>query len=223
MAVIKLVEDFAVRQLRKDVRDSLMMAGEQSVLLQLFHAGDPDAVPCSVCGDDIYKSPEMDCTTCYGTMWEGGVRVASRVWALYTDHDAKELLGQRGDYQPDARSVQFEGFPIVTEHDVVVRVPSWNADGTVGTLEGFYMLQAVSRRSLRTGNRAGQYSFDIVAQKAQLTELSSAMKGITAYPVSGQIFLEPAALTLTPSTTTAVPQAIYLPFESAPGGLTTPE
>ena len=72
MAVIKLVEDYAVTQLRKDVRDSLTMAGEQSVLLRLFHAGDPDAVLCPQCGDDIYKSPEKDCTSCYGTMRTAG-------------------------------------------------------------------------------------------------------------------------------------------------------
>lgn len=191
MAVIKLVENYAVSQLRKDVRDSLMMTGEQAVLLQLFHAGDSDAVPCPQCGDSVYKSPETDCYSCYGTMFDGGVRQAMKVWALFTDHVASEQLSQRGTYQVDQRSVQFEAFPTVIEHDVIARVSSWNFDGTPGTVEGFYILQQVTRRSLRTGNRFGQSSTDLVAQKAQLSELSGAVKMIERYPLAGKTFAMP--------------------------------
>jgi len=191
VAVIKLVEDYAISQLRKDVRDGLMTSGEQAVLLQLFHAGDPDAVTCPQCGDPVYKSPESDCLSCYGTMFNGGVRQAMKVWALFTDYSPTEQLGPRGSYQPDQRSAQFEAFPLVTEHDVIARVSSWAADGTPAELYGFYILQQVTRRSLRTGNRFGQSSIDVVGQKAQLSELSGTIKMIQRYPIVGQSFAIP--------------------------------
>jgi hypothetical protein len=222
MAEIKLVEDYAITTLRNDVRDSLMMAGEQSILLQLYHAGDTDAVPCSVCGDDLYKSPEVRCTSCYGTMFEGGVRVAMLVWSLYTDRPAKELLAKTGQYRPDAREVQLEAFPIVGEHDVIVRVSSWSSVGVPATVYGFYELQAVQQRSLRTGNRFGQSSSDIVAQKASLTEVATDA-GITAYPITGRTFTASSALlpasgnlpaqkVIEPDT-----RVVFLPIEAAQG------
>lgn len=200
MAVIKLVEDYAVSQLRKDVRDSLMMAGEQCVVLQLYHPGDPDAVACPQCGDDVYNSPEKGCMSCYGTMFTGGVRQAVKVWSLFTDHQVGEELAKRGVYRPDQREIQFEAFPIVTEHDIVARVRGWGADGTPAVLEGFYMLAAITRRSLRTGNRFGQHTWDVVAQKAQLSELPGALHGITTYPILGRHFTEPVQMS-TPSPT----------------------
>jgi hypothetical protein len=224
MAEIKLVENYAVTQLRNDVRDSLQMAGEQAILLQLYHPGDPDAVPCPQCGDDIYKSPEADCNSCYGTMFEGGVRTAMLVWALFTDNTNAEQLGPRGAWRPDNRSVQFEAFPLVDEHDVIVRVRQWAAQGTPAVLEGYYMLQAVTQRSLRTGNRFGQFNWDTVAQKAAVAELNGVTKAIVNYPILGKTFTE--SVQLTQATATLPAQAvvmpdtkvIYFPFEVAPGG-----
>lgn len=224
MAVIKLVEDYAVTQLRRDVRDSLMMTGEQAVLLELFHPMDSDSVPCPQCGDDIYESPEKDCTTCFGTMFEGGVRKAMKVWALFTDHQVAESLGPRGVYEPDHRSVQLEAFPTVTEHDIIVRVPDWDAAGKVARVEGFYMLKDVTHRSLRTGARAGQYHWDLVAQKAQIAELPDSRHGIVTYPILGRIFEESVELF---PTSVAMPthaviepdvKVIYFPFAPEPGG-----
>lgn len=225
MAEIKLVEDYAITTLRNDVRDSLSMAGEQVVVLQLFHAGDPDAVPCAQCGDDTYRSAETDCPSCYGTTFQGGVRLAMKAWALFSDHEVAEQVGNRGTYQPDKREVQFEAFPLTVEHDVVVRVRQWNADGSVSVVEGYYMLQTVTRRSLRTGARFGQATWDVVAQKAQLSELNPNMKMITDYPIVGKIFLESLQLTpattITPASLIAEPdvKVIYIPFEPAPGGV----
>lgn len=227
MAVIKLAEDYAVSQLRKDVRDSLSMAGERAILLKLYHASDPDAVPCEICGDDTYKSPELDCGDCYGTLFQGGVKVAMMVWSLFTDKQSQEQLGPRGIYEPDMRSVQFEAFPKVIEHDVLVRISEWGSDHTPAKIKGFYMLTAVTQRSLRTGNRAGQYNWDIVGQKAQLSELSENMKAITRYPIIGQQFFESVELTpaspTTPAHAVVEPdvKTIYFPFEPGPGGVTT--
>jgi len=223
MAVIKAPEDYSVTQLRKDVRDSLMLAGEECIVLQLFHAGDADATPCPECGDDIYESAEKKCTSCYGTMFNGGVRLATRSWALFTDHQVSEQLGPRGIYRPDARSFQTEGFPWLNEHDVVVRVRKWNPDHTPLELEGYYELGKVDRRSLRTGNRFGQYSWDTVGQKAPLSELSEKAENITNYPVLGKLFEE--SVTVQPNTPTGSfivvqpdVKVIYFPFVPGPGG-----
>lgn len=224
MAVIKLVEDYAVASLRRDVRDSLTMTGEQSVLLQLFHPHDHDAVPCPQCGDDVYKSPEQNCTSCYGTRYDGGVRSALKVWALYTDHQITEQLAQRGVTQPDHRHVQFEAFPMVTEHDVLVRVPQWGADSTAEQTNGFFLLNKVDRRSLRTGSRFGQARWDVVGQKADLAELPSTLGGITRFPIIGESFMEGVELIPSspdvPAHAVAQPdiKVIYFPFEAAPGG-----
>lgn len=224
MAVVKLVEPYAVTQLRKDVRDAMMMAGEQAVLLQLYHSGDKDAEPCPQCGDPLYRSPEMDCMSCYGTTFNGGVRTAMKVWSLFTDHDVAEQRGPRGEFQPDQRSVTFEAFPMVTEHDILVRVSSWTNTGAVGTVEGFYMLQKLQRRSLRTGNRFGQANWDVVSQKAQVSELPNTMRGITRYAVAGKIFNESVQLqpTTVPPSAKLMPdtKVIYFPFEQTTGGVT---
>lgn len=222
MSVIKLVEDYSVRQLRHDVRDSLQMAGEQAILLQTYHAGDPDAVPCPECGDDLYDSAERDCTSCYGTMFSGGVRQAVKVWTLFTDHQINEDLGKQGHYQPDKRSFQFEAFPLVSEHDIVARVRTWNVDGSPAILEGFYLLGEVARRSLRTGNRFGQFWWDVVGQKAQVAELPTRKHGITTYPIVGKTFIDATAATptaATPLTQIVEPdtRVVYFPFNPATG------
>lgn len=221
MAVVKLVENYAITSLRNDVRDSLTLAGEQSVLLQLFHSGDHDAQPCPQCGDDVYKSPEMRCPSCYGTTFNGGARTALKVWALYTDDDKDEQRTNRGEFQPDARSVQLEAFPMVVEHDVIARVKSWNSDGTAAVLEGYYILQKVTRRSLRTGSRAGQYGYDVVAQKAQLSEMPDGAP-LTRYPILGQHFSESVSTRSTsPPSIVTQPDSKVIFFPSGgftPGG-----
>lgn len=222
MAVIKLVEDYAVRSLRNDVRDSLIMTGEQAVLLNLYHPGDPDAVPCPECGDDTYESPEKHCTSCYGTMFDRGVRKAMRVWTLFTDHEYQESLEKRGTYQPDHRSFQFEAFPRVTEHDVIVRVSQWDGDKAL-KVDGYYLLDKVTQRSLRTGSRSGQKNWDIVGQKAQVAKLPDRLWGITSYPIKGRDFEE--AIEIRPGQPTVPAQAmiepsvsvVYFPFSEATG------
>lgn len=225
MAVIKLVEDYAVASLRNDVRDSLTLAGEQVILLQLYHAGDQTAVRCPQCGDDFYKSPEVNCTSCYGTTFDGGVREAKRVWALFTDDEWDEHLGPKGSYIPDVRSVQTEAFPLLLEHDVIVRVLNWGDDGTPETVLSYYVLQKVTRRSLRTGSRVGQLAHDVVSQKAQVGGLPNGAP-LTRYPIVGQHFdLITVGQTTPPSAVVAADtKVVYFPFpfETAPGGMLAP-
>lgn len=225
MATIKLVEDYAITSARRDVRDALTLEGEQAILLQLFHAEDVDAIPCVECGDDIYNSAERECTVCYGTMFEGAVRSANKIWALFGDSTANESLTARGVYTPDNRSVQFEAFPTVGEHDILVRIAQWEGGQPV-KVYGYYSLEQVIQRSLRTGSRFGQANWDLIGQKATVDELPPQHRGILNYPIAGRQFfegvqlipatpLQPAQAVLQPDT-----RVIYFPFEAAPGGVT---
>ena len=79
MAVVKLVENWAVSQLRSQVRDSLIYHGEQCILLSLYHSfSDPEADRCPRCTNDTYSGGEAWCPVCYGTSFNGGVRSEER-------------------------------------------------------------------------------------------------------------------------------------------------
>jgi len=224
MAVIKLIEPYAVTQARKDVRDALVLAGEQAILLQLFHPGDNDSVPCPQCGDDVYHSAEAECTSCFGTTFNRGVRYAMQVWALFTDRQMSETLAQRGTYEPDRRHIQMEAFPLMHEHDMVVRVQEWDSTGSIPLMvNGYYELGVVDRRSIRTGSRFGQLSYDVVGQKAPVSLLAENAP-ITNFPILGQTFKESVQLNAPiggPPSAVVMPdtQVIYFPLEPAPGGV----
>jgi hypothetical protein len=225
MAVIKLVENWAVTQLRSQVRDSLQYHGEECILLSLYHAAtDLDAVRCPRCSNDVYQQGEADCPVCYGTGFDGGVKDAKRVWGLFTDHIVTEQLGNRGEYQPDSREIQCEPFPMLIEHDVIVRVRRWEVDHTPAELEGFYIIQAVTKNSLRTGNRFGQTQFDVIGQKGNITRLADNL-GITKFPILGVEF-PPAEIKAITSPGSRVPvnepdtKVVFVPADG-PGGVFT--
>lgn len=225
MAVIKLYEPYEVSHMRYNFRDACMMHGEQAILLQMYHPGDADVTQCPQCGDDVYMSPELDCTLCYGTTFLGGVRHATRVWAIFGDSDSPETIDKKGEWQERKHTAQFEAFPPVREHDIVVRVTGWNPDSTPVGVQNYYMLQSVTQRSLRTGSRMGQASYDIIAQKSEMTKLSDTMRGITQYPILGNQFVESleikGATWNTPQSLVIQPdvKVVTLPFEVAPGGV----
>lgn len=198
MAIVKLFENYSVGYLRQQVRDSLCYHGEECVALALVHtneaATDPNVVRCPRCGDDAYNDGENDCPVCYGVNFidvttGSSVRVAHRVWALFTDRAAEESLGQKGVWAADAREIQLEAFPLLMEHDVIVRVKCWDmSTHTPLTFGEFYGVQAVTQNSLRTGgNRFSQTSSDVIGQKANCTLLSRSV-GITNYPIQGVAF-----------------------------------
>ena len=219
MAVVKLTENWAVTQLRNQVRDSLTYHGEQCILLSLYHAfSDPDAEKCPRCTNDVYLGGENFCPVCYGTGFNNGVKSAQRVWGLFTDKVVSEQYGQRGEYQPDSREGQFEPFPMLIEHDVVVRVRRWDTSFAPIDVEGFYIIQAVTRDSVRTGSKFGQQTFDVIGQKATLTRLADNV-GVTDYPVLGVAFPE-FTVTGTPDPqVVAQPDSkvIYVPVPENPG------
>ena len=69
---------------------------------------------------------------------------------------------------------------------------TFEAGDHVALSEGrFYSVDAVTRNSLRTGNRYGQTWEDVIGQKAQCSWLPPQSKGILQYPIQGVSF--PAA------------------------------
>ncbi len=218
---LKLVEDFAVTQLRKDVRDSLQMGGEQCIVLQLRHEQtDGDAERCPSCDDDIYKEAEGDCLVCYGTRFAQPIKQALKVWAMFADQvDADEQLTKRGQYQTDNREMQIEAFPELTQHDIVVRVRRWTPEGRVAEIEGYYIVDKVTANSVRTGNRFGQHQWDIVGQKANVTELPSSV-AIAKFPVVGKTFdapiVDPVGTMAVPPPVSPDTKVVYVPVTSEP-------
>lgn len=187
MAAIKLTESYAIDSLRRDVRDSLIMAGEPCILLQMYHpVVDKDAPRCPNCHDDIYTSGEGDCDICYGTTVEGGIKSARRVYGLFSDHIAAEVFAKQGGWPPDAREIQTEAFPLLLEHDIVVRVRDWDGRRPV-SVEGFYNIAQVTRTSLRTGTRSGQQTWDVVGQRAAITIVNQTLP-VTKFPIIGRSF-----------------------------------
>jgi len=220
---LKLVEDFAVTQLRNDHRDALQLDGEQVIVLALHHAvSSPDAEKCPDCHDDVYEEGEAACVNCYGTGFAHPVREAAKVWALFTDTVETETLHKHGITEPTAREMQIEAFPQLMQRDVVVRVSRWTADGRVAEIEGFYTVQAVTNNSLRTGARYGQQNADVIGQKALVTMLNRS-HAITNYPVLGKSFTDPIIAPVgslaTPPVTRPDTKVVYVPvLPTAPDG-----
>ena len=192
MAVVKLTEDYSVALTRNSVRDAMMYHGEQCIALSMYHVNkDEKTYPrCSVCFDDIYKQPEQLCTHCYGTTFEGGVKEAYRIWSVFSDKTAGETYGQKGVWSADQREIQCEAFPLLLEHDYIVRIRKWGDNFTPVEIEGYYGVQQVIRNSMRTGNRFGQWTWDVVGQKANVSELQN-NSIITSFPVLGVSFPAP--------------------------------
>lgn len=222
MAAIKLTEQYAVDSLRRDVRDSLIMAGEPCILLQMYHPSVDKGLPrCPRCQDDIYTSGEGDCDICYGTTIEGGIKSALRVYALFSDTVWAEQNAKQGQWIPDAREIQTEAFPLLVEHDFVVRVRAWDDNQRPLEIEGFYNIAQTTRVSLRTGTRFGQQSWDVVGQRAAITVVNRTQP-ITQYPVIGHTFpgadMSPAstAPVVAPVAPVATPSTAFTHVQAVP-------
>lgn len=213
---VKLVEDFATAQLRKDIRDSLQTAGEQAIILAMRHPGIDDGNErCIRCYDDVYSSAEQDCTICYGTGFNDPVKRAAKVWAMFSDQVTDESYDKTGVWHPDVRTMHTEAFPLLMEHDYVVRVRRWTSDGRAAEIEAFYSVGKVKPNSVRTGNRFGQYSWDVVGQKATVSELPNVM-AITKYPILSKSFdpsvVEPVGSLATPAPVPPDTKVVYVPI-----------
>ncbi len=207
MSVINLVEDYAVAQARQAVRDSLQAHGEMCIVLSMYNRFDTGDLPmCPYCTDDIYTTSGEACSICWGTGVQGGVKQAVKIWGMFTDALAREEYRKHGVWQADAREFQVEAFPLLRQHDYVIRIQRWDDDGTPAEIEGFYGIREVTRNSMRTGSRFGQSQTDVVGQRAQITKLSD-ITTIAAYPVIGASF---------DSANPAVPQPVPLTLLSSP-------
>jgi hypothetical protein len=150
---------------------------------------------CPRCSSSEYNDGEEFCPVCYGTNWFneqtglGGVKKATRAWCVFSDHIVSEQYGQFGTLDPDQRQVQCEAFPMLIEHDYIVRVRQWGPGHTVVKIGGFFEVTAVTRNSLRTGSQYGQTWQDVIGQAATVNWIPPNTKGITAYPVEGLSFL----------------------------------
>lgn len=200
---IKMVNQYSVARARNSVRGSLQAHGEQVILLSMFHARD-NVRRCPNCTNSAYSGGSAMCPICYGTGFQGGVKEARRVWALFSDHRNDENYTKRGVFTPDSREMQTEAFPELLEHDNVVRVRSWDPNFVPLELEGTYGIGQVVQDSLRTGARFGQYYWDVIGQRAPVTRLADNLK-ITDYPIVGRAFA-PFEWTGIRATTSAIVQ-----------------
>lgn len=186
---IRLPMQYSIDRARNWIRGSLQAHGEQCILLSTYHpTRDKDRIRCPNCTDDIYTGGSNNCPICYGTGFFGGVRTATRVWALFSDTRRPEKYSERGVWAADRREIQTEAFPELIEHDYVARVKEWDVTGEIPQdLEGFYGIGEVTQDSLRTGGRAGQYRWDVVGQRAPISKLARNIK-IGDFPIVGQSF-----------------------------------
>lgn len=173
MARIDLVEPYAVRDMRKRVKESMQAHGEEIILFQLYHASaDRKASRCPVCYDDIYSSSgDANCPACYGTGFEGGYKEKVRSWAMLGVTDMGEDIKKRGEYISTVGTVSFEGLPILLENDIFVRVKSWSQDHRPLEIEGIYRIDNLTVDSLRTGNVFGQLPSNSVGQRSRYSRL----------------------------------------------------
>lgn len=143
---IKLVESYSVQLARNSVRDSLQSHGEECIALSMYHVNADEKIQprCPICFDDTYKQPDPQCNYCYGTTFKGGIKYATRMWAMFADTSKVEAIRERGVWVPDAREMQCEAFPLFMERDYVVRVRKWTSDHRPLEIEGYYAIGQVS-------------------------------------------------------------------------------
>lgn len=170
---VDLIEPYAVRDMRRRVKESMQAHGEEVVLFPLYHASvDRQAPRCPVCYDDIYSSSgDSQCPACYGTGFDGGYKEKFRSWAMLGTDDVEESIKRHGEYSPTTGSVNFEGLPELMENDVFARVKSWSKDHRPLDVEGIYRIDRVQVDSLRTGNVFAQLPSNSVGQRSTYSRL----------------------------------------------------
>lgn len=190
----RLPEPFSVDYFRNCVKDSLSYLGEQAILLSMYHVIPDEGVRerCH-CYDDVYEnSTEFKCASCYGTTFAGGVKAASRVWAMFTDTTETEEIGKQGVWNPDKRQVQLEWNPPLMMRDYIVRVPKdhWSGFDIPTAIAGIFRIGEVQMNSLRQGQYEGQIPSDMAGQRGTV-ELQPVEMPIYKFPIVGVPFARP--------------------------------
>lgn len=187
----RLPEPYSVDYFRNCVKDSLSYLGEQAILLSMYHVIPDEGVRerCR-CYDDVYENiTEFKCTDCYGTGFAGGIKAATRVWAMFTDTTETEDINKQGVWNPDRRQVQLEWYPPLMQRDYVVRVPKdrWLNWSIPQAVAGIYRIGEVQINSLRQGQYEGQIPSDMAGQRGTVELIPDSMP-IYQYPIVGTAF-----------------------------------
>lgn len=186
MGRVDLVEDFATRTLRKQVREAMQAHGEEIIALRMYHPvlDEPAQPRCPNCYDDVYKQGEFfDCTVCYGTTFKGGIKELARCWAILSSSPDEEERKKRGVYQRVPRSIMFESSVDLKQNDYFFRVRRWSKAHEPVEMGEAYVLDQVSEDDLHTGNQFKQTPQDVVGQKARISGLDP---GHVIYRVVGR-------------------------------------
>lgn len=185
-----LEEPWAIAHLRQAVRDSLMSHGEECIALAMYHVmQDQDtARRCPDCYDEVYSNNNRsDCTRCYGTSFDGGVKIAARTWGLFSGADNDETFRRDGVWGNETRQLQIENAPKLEQHDYVVRVVSWTADHRPKEISGVFITDRVETTTLRTGNAHDSFSAAGVGQRT-VVDLVPSDHVIYQFPMLGRRF-----------------------------------
>jgi hypothetical protein len=171
--VVRVPRQHTVDRTTKQVMESMQSVGEECIALTMFHPSVDETQPrCSECYDPIYKqNAKSDCSSCFGTTIEGGVKYVQRAWATFTESTNEEKYTKRGAWQPDEREVQIEAFPQLARHDYLVRVKRWDLNFGPLELADRYILGTVTEVVLHAGSRFSQQDIDKVGQKSSLQML----------------------------------------------------
>lgn len=173
MARIDLVENYAIANHRKAVRESFMMFGEEVIACHMFHPVLDEGQPrCPNCYDDVYKQGDRAmCSVCYGTTFQGGIQQLSRCWAMLGTTPDEEERKKRGVWQPTPRDAQFEHSSDLKQNDYFFRVRRWTADHRPLEITEAFVCHIIHQDNLHTGNQYSQTEDDVVGQRGVVTLL----------------------------------------------------
>lgn len=179
--IIRVPAQYAVNTIRRNVEDALVIAGEECIVLSMYHiAEDINTQPrCPICYDDIYQSGKsFECSECYGTTFLDGVKKATRAWAIFTDSTNQENFTKRGEVSWNTRQVQIEAAPFLRENDYVIRVKEWQSTQISGyriPIPKVYgercRLDVITEITVRTGSRYAQNQYDKIGQRSSISDL----------------------------------------------------
>lgn len=178
--IIRVPQQYSVNRRVRDVGDYLATVGEECIALSMFHlTEDLGKQPRCPKFNEIYNNNHsFECEICYGTTFYGGVKRATRVWAVFTDSPSQENFTKRGENDFSAHQVQVEAFPFLKENDYIIRVKEWHTKLVSGYRIPYpkvfgdrVRLDVVQEQTIRTGSRYGQAGYDKIGQKASVVEL----------------------------------------------------
>lgn len=89
----------------------------------LVHNRKGEGVNCTECFDPVQqKRTRSDCTTCFGTNWDGGFYNPISLYAEFGVPMAVNVIEEWGERQPKETDCQFPNYPFLNPGDVIRRV-----------------------------------------------------------------------------------------------------